>query len=256
MRPTWSWPSTGEFPHIVIPLTRNHACVWIITTRKNQSVYHLSRLSLWASILQSLPLVCGASRLPHSFCLMDNGMRNAFGPTKVVMLLAGSIRDVSMHWTSWRDTTGYYSVRVLYVKGAIHNWTQGAASFLPVMSVTPFPHLMNLPLLTGRTQCSNECVMAERTAATAALSDCRLLHLLAAIYRKLCCWKENDWCPEIAVVPLFWCFFVFFTTAGRLMVGDVLCCFCQTKANWVAVQPFDSNLLKSQASIWKTVITL
>lgn len=115
MRPTWSWPSTGEFPHIVIPWTRNHACVWIITTRKKQSVYHLSRLSLWASILQSLPLVCGASRLPHSFCLMDNGMRNAFGPTKVVMLLAGSIRDVSMHWTSWRDTTGYcYMWKVQY----------------------------------------------------------------------------------------------------------------------------------------------
>lgn len=66
-------------------------------------VFHLSRLSLWASILQSLPLVCGASRLPHSFCLMDRGMRKAFGPTKVVMLLAGSIKDVSMHWSSWKN---------------------------------------------------------------------------------------------------------------------------------------------------------
>ena len=67
------------------------------------SVAYLSRLSLWANILQSLPLVCGASRLPHSFCLMDRGMRKALGPTKVVMLLAGSMRDVSMHWTSCVD---------------------------------------------------------------------------------------------------------------------------------------------------------
>lgn len=63
-------------------------------------VGHLSRWSLCASNLQSLPLVCGASRLPHNFCLMDKGMRKALGPTKVVMLLAGSIKDVSMHWTS------------------------------------------------------------------------------------------------------------------------------------------------------------
>lgn len=63
----------------------------------------LSRLSLWASILQSLdPLVWGASRLPQSFCLMERGMRKALGPTKVVMLLAGSSRDVSMLWVSWR----------------------------------------------------------------------------------------------------------------------------------------------------------
>lgn len=61
---------------------------------------HLSRLSLCASILQSLPRVCGASRLPHSFCRMDSGIRKAFGPTSVVMLLAGSRRDVSMHWES------------------------------------------------------------------------------------------------------------------------------------------------------------
>lgn len=72
---------------------------------KFMCVCHLSRLSLWASILQSLPLVCGASRLPQSFCLMDKGMRKALGPTKVVILLAGSIRDVSMHWTSWKDRT-------------------------------------------------------------------------------------------------------------------------------------------------------
>lgn len=69
---------------------------------KNKCVCHLSRLSLWASILQSLPLVCGASKLPQSFCLMDKGMRKALGPTKVVILLAGSIRDVSIHWTSWK----------------------------------------------------------------------------------------------------------------------------------------------------------
>lgn len=74
-----------------------------INYRKCARACHLSRLSLWASILQSLPLVCGASRLPHSFCLMDRGMRKALGPTKVVILLAGSIRDVSMHWTSWKD---------------------------------------------------------------------------------------------------------------------------------------------------------
>lgn len=64
---------------------------------------HLSRLSLWASILQSFPLVWGASRLPHSFCRMETGMRNAFGPTSVVMLLAGSSSDVSMLWESCRE---------------------------------------------------------------------------------------------------------------------------------------------------------
>lgn len=73
----------------------------IKTNKKvKQSKRYLSRWSLWASILQSFPLVCGASRLPHNFCLMDNGIRKALGPIKVVMLLAGSIRDVSMHWSS------------------------------------------------------------------------------------------------------------------------------------------------------------
>lgn len=83
---------------------------------KKMCVCHLSRLSLWASILQSLPLVCGASRLPHSFCLMDKGMRKALGPTKVVILLAGSIRDVSMHWTSWKDRNRNWSIIVLREK--------------------------------------------------------------------------------------------------------------------------------------------
>lgn len=156
MRTTWSWPSTSEFPIIVIPWSRNRARVWITITRRRQSVCHLSRLSLWASILQSLPLVCGASRLPHSFCLMDNGMRKAFGPTKVVMLLAGSIRDVSMHWTSWRDTTGYDSVRALYAEGATRDRRRGAGSFLLVTCVAPFPGLINLPLLTGRTNVSQQ----------------------------------------------------------------------------------------------------
>lgn len=63
--------------------------------------------------------------------------------------------------------------------------------------------------------------------ATVALSDCRLLHLLAAVYRKLCCWKQNDWCSETAVLPLLW--WGFFMTAGWLMVDNVLCCFCQTQ---------------------------
>lgn len=66
---------------------------------------HLSRLSLWANILQSLPLVCGASRLPHNFCRIETGMRKAFGPTSVVMLLAGSNRDVSMLWESCTKRT-------------------------------------------------------------------------------------------------------------------------------------------------------
>lgn len=69
---------------------------------------HLSRLSLWASILQSFPLVWGASRLPHSFCRMERGMRKAFGPTSVVMLLAGSSRDVSMLWESCRESGGKF----------------------------------------------------------------------------------------------------------------------------------------------------
>lgn len=64
---------------------------------------HLSRLSLWANILQSFPLVCGASRLPHNFCRMETGMRKALGPTRVVMLLAGSSRDVSILWESCRE---------------------------------------------------------------------------------------------------------------------------------------------------------
>ena len=63
---------------------------------------HLSRLSLWANILQSFPLVCGASRLPHNFCRMETGMRKALGPTSVVMLLAGSSKDVSILWESCR----------------------------------------------------------------------------------------------------------------------------------------------------------
>lgn len=87
---------------------------------------------------------------------MDNGMRKAFGPTKVVMLLAGSIRDVSMHWTSWRDTTGYDSVRALYAEGATHDRRRGAGSFLLVTCVAPFPGLNNLPLLTGRMNVSRQ----------------------------------------------------------------------------------------------------
>lgn len=195
----WETPKANLLPE-------NFLYICDSVTRRKQSVCHLSRLSLWASILQSLPLVCGASKLPHSFCLMDNGMRNAFGPTKVVMLLAGSIRDVSMHWTSWRDTTGYYPVRVRHVKGAVQDWRQGPGSFLLVKSVALLPHLMNLPLLTGRTQGSNECVIAERTTATVALSDCCLLYLLAVVYRKLCCWKQNDWCSKtaVALLLLYW----------------------------------------------------
>lgn len=83
---------------------------------KTNAKCHLSRLSLWASILQSLPLVCGASRLPHNFCLMDKGIRKALGPTKVVMLLAGSIRDVSIQWTSWKDRKKLVSC---YFKGSL-----------------------------------------------------------------------------------------------------------------------------------------
>lgn len=69
-----------------------------------RSSTHLSRLSLWANILQSFPLVCGASRLPHNFCRMETGMRKALGPTRVVMLLAGSSRDVSILWESCRES--------------------------------------------------------------------------------------------------------------------------------------------------------
>lgn len=57
---------------------------------------HLSRFSLWASILQSCPLVCGASRLLQSFCRMGGGMLKAPGPVMVVMVLAGSSRGRSM----------------------------------------------------------------------------------------------------------------------------------------------------------------
>lgn len=208
----------------------------------NACVCHLSRLSLWASILQSLPLVCGASRLPHSFCLMDSGMRNAFGPTKVVMLLAGSIRDVSMHWTSWRDTSGYCSARALDVKGAVQGWRQGAGSFLLVTSAALFPHLINLPLLTWRTQGSNECVMAERTTATVALSDCRLLYLLTAVYR-----KQNDWCTKTAVVPLLFL---------RLLAGWWWTTFCvafvkNEGANWVTVNHLIKITLKAKRPFGK-----
>lgn len=67
---------------------------------------HLSRLSLWANILQSFPLVCGASRLPHNFCRMETGMRKALGPISVVMLLAGSSKDVSILWESCEKVRG------------------------------------------------------------------------------------------------------------------------------------------------------
>lgn len=83
-------------------LNLSHCLTPFLPLRQPCSSTHLSRLSLCANILQSFPLVCGASRLPHNFCRMETGMRKAFGPTSVVMLLAGSNRDVSILWESCR----------------------------------------------------------------------------------------------------------------------------------------------------------
>lgn len=70
------------------------------------------------------------------------------------------------------------------MKGAMQGWRQGAASFLLVNSGAPFPQLRNVLLLSRRTRRSQECVLAEETTATVAPSDCRLLHLLAAVLQE------------------------------------------------------------------------
>lgn len=91
---------TFQGPQPSLTVTLSH--LPCLVSRHPCSSTHLSRLSLWANILQSFPLVCGASRLPHNFCRMETGMRKALGPTSVVMLLAGSSKDVSILWESCR----------------------------------------------------------------------------------------------------------------------------------------------------------
>lgn len=95
---------------------------------------------------------------------------------------------------------------------------RGAGYFLLVMSVFRFPHLMNLPLLSGRLRRSNDCLTAGRSTANAALSDGRLLNLLAgysdssssaAGIRMI---DACDSCGSAASVVVV--FFFLFTTAG------------------------------------------
>ncbi len=118
-------------------MERNWRCKWLYVNACSYSVdvweHHLSRLSLCASILQSFPRVCGTSRLLHSLLLTLTGILNALGPVRTVILLPGSIRDVSMPWTSCRKHTLHVFFYLNYVSALyVHNHTLTPFIIFPI----------------------------------------------------------------------------------------------------------------------------
>ncbi len=89
-------------------------------------------------VRQHPPVVsAGLRRVQTPAQLLPDGQRDpkAFGPTSVVMLLAGSRRDVSMHWESWTNTT--------------HSFTYTSDELCAMFSLRKVYTVYNQPITSG-----------------------------------------------------------------------------------------------------------